>query len=334
MEKLLTAHCSLLTEKKNLLAFSHGLDSTALFHLLIEAKIPFDIALVNYGLRAQADEEEAAARDLAERYGLRAHIVRAQKWESGFEAEARRFRYDFFESLIDEYGYENLLTAHQMNDALEWMLMRLIRGAGAVELAGMGPVTERTTASGRRYRLIRPLLETPRTRLKTYLDEKGHRYFLDESNDDENYERNFLRYRFANPLIDEYTEGIGRTLRYLREDRQRLLEGMRTLCSRDKLRIVEVDTPSLLPRAADRYLKELGYLLSGKERKLITSGASMVAGRRWALETQETRLFIAPYLPGLPLPKKFREICRKAGIPPKIRPYLYREGIDPGSLPL
>ena len=333
MKTLLTPHSSLLTQKRNLLAFSHGLDSTALFHLLNEAKIPFDIALVNYGLRAQADAEEAAARMLAERHGLRAHIIRAPKWESGFEAEARRFRYRFFESLIDQHGYDNLLTAHQMNDALEWMLMRLIRGAGAVELAGMEQVTERTTTSERRYRLFRPLLETPRARLKAYLDEKSHRYFLDESNEDGNYERNLLRHRFANPLIDEYAEGIGRSLRYLREDRQRLLEGITTVYSSAKLRIVEVDTPELLPRAADLQLKELGYLLSGRERRLITPGCSVVIGRAWAVEVRKRRLFIAPYLQEITLPKAYREACRVAGIPPKVRPWLYQEGIDPKSLP-
>jgi tRNA(Ile)-lysidine synthase len=54
-----------LRHTKNLLAFSGGGDSTALFFLLFENKIPFDIVHVNYQTRAQSNEEEAYARTLA-----------------------------------------------------------------------------------------------------------------------------------------------------------------------------------------------------------------------------------------------------------------------------
>ena len=108
---------------------------------------------------------------------------------------------------------------------------------------------------------------------------------------------------------------------------------MTTVYSTDKLRIVEVDTPEMLPRAADLQLKELGYLLSGRERKLITPECSVIVGRAWTVEVRKRRLFIAPYLRGITLPKAFREACRTADIPPKVRPWLYREGIDLKTLP-
>ena len=47
-----------LKNKKNLLAFSAGVDSSALFFLLLEHGIKFDIALVNYGTRETSDKEE------------------------------------------------------------------------------------------------------------------------------------------------------------------------------------------------------------------------------------------------------------------------------------
>ena len=49
---------SYLKGKKNLLAFSAGVDSSALFFLLLEHDIKFDIALVNYGTRETSDKEE------------------------------------------------------------------------------------------------------------------------------------------------------------------------------------------------------------------------------------------------------------------------------------
>ena len=332
MKSLLTPHSSLLTEK-NLLAFSHGLDSTALFYLLLEANVPFDIALVNYGMREQAKEEEEAARALAAKYGLQAHIVRAPKWKRNFEAEARKFRYDYFETLIERYGYDNLLTAHQLDDRLEWMLMRLVRGAGAVELAGMEAVTQRETVSGKGYRLIRPLLRRSKAELRDYLLRRGAAWFDDASNTDPVYERNRLRSGLAGELLRGNEKGILRSFDYLEADRQRLLRDFETVCRIKQLRIARLEDPGARSRAADRLLKELGYLLSAAERERISRGEPLVAGRRWAVEESEDFLYIAPYLRGIPLPRSFRERCRKCGTPPKIRAYLYREEIMPENLP-
>jgi len=125
---MLTLEVSHLKEKKNLLAFSAGVDSSALFFLLLHHNIPFDIALVNYGTRANSDTEESHAKDLARQYNLTCHTIKAPHFSTHFEQNARKFRYDFFEKLIQEQHYDTLLTAHQLNDQLEWLLMRLTKG--------------------------------------------------------------------------------------------------------------------------------------------------------------------------------------------------------------
>ena len=130
----LLSHCS---KKKNLLAFSAGVDSSALFFLLLENNIPFDIALVNYGTRENSNKEEGHAQALAGKYHLTCHTIKAPKFTSHFEKNARDFRYSFFGELIEKYHYDILLTAHQLNDQLEWLLMRLTKGAGTSELIGM-----------------------------------------------------------------------------------------------------------------------------------------------------------------------------------------------------
>jgi len=329
--KLFTPHSSLLTGK-NLLGFSHGLDSTALYHLLAKSEVDFDIALVNYGVREQADEEEATARELAERDGRRCFVAHAPRWESGFEAKARQFRYDFFESLIDEHGYDNLLTAHQLNDRLEWLVMRLMRGAGAVELAGMESVSERKTPHGRTYRLIRPLLETPRHELEAYLKERDLLWFHDESNESDTFERNRLRPLLA-PLIREYAPGIRQSFRFLEQDTKLLSENFERIYAIGELRIYRIYDRRIVPLAASKALKELGYPLSGPEREILKENDSIVAGRKWAVELNGEYLYIAPYVTDLPMPTSFKEACRLRKIPPKIRPWLYREGIDPEGLP-
>ena len=315
----------------NLLAFSHGVDSTALFHLLSEAEIPFDIALVNYGVRPEAAEEERAARELAARYGKRIHVAHAPHWSSDFEAQARSFRYAFFERLIETEGYNALLTAHQLEDRMEWLLMQLGRGAGAVELAGMDRWERRQTPGGREYHLCRPLLECSRRELLAYLEARGVRYFVDASNTAGTNERSRLR-PFVSTFIEEHVEGVARSFRYLERDRERLEADWEPVLAREALWVLRLRAAHAASRAAAEALKGLGYLLTGAERERLDRGESLVAGRRWAVEKKGDFLYIAPYLIGISMPKSFRERCRRCGIPPKIRPYCYRQGILPESL--
>ena len=315
---LLTAHCSL---KKNLLAFSAGIDSSALFFLLIENHIPFDIAIVDYGMRAQSKEEVAHAEALAQQYKLQCHTAVAPKFESHFEANARKFRYDFFETLIREHGYDNLITAHQLNDQLEWFLMRLTRGAGVSELIGLEPVSRREG-----YTLVRPLLGYSKEELLSYLKENDHPYFVDESNSDETYERNRFRKQFSDPLITEFKEGIKRSFAYLEEDKKRLEHGYEVVFQQKALRVIKLHTMAMKAKAADIVLKELGYLLSASQRQEIAKEESLVVGGKWAVETQEDLLYIAPYLT-VDMPKEFKEKCRINKKPIKIRPYLFKENI-------
>ena len=92
----------LLSHSKNLLAFSAGVDSTTLLFLLLEAKISFDIAIVDYGLREESKEEVSYAKRLAKKYHFTCYIHEAEPIKKNFEANARAIRYEFFETLIEE----------------------------------------------------------------------------------------------------------------------------------------------------------------------------------------------------------------------------------------
>jgi tRNA(Ile)-lysidine synthase len=323
---MLTPDLSHLKGKKNLLAFSAGVDSSALFFLLLENHIKFDIAIVNYGTREGSDTEEAHARALAKKHKLFCHSIKAPLFHSHFEKQAREFRYEFFESLITIEGYDTLITAHQLNDQLEWLLMRLSKGAGLSELLGLEPVTQKA-----RYTLLRPLLSNSKEELLQYLQDNKYPYFIDESNSDESYERNKFRKQFSDALISEYKDGIKRSMEYLRKDKEALESGFETLYSNKSLTIVKLHTPSAKVKAADLTLKKLGYLLSAAQRQEIEKESSLVIGGEWAIALQEDLLFIAPYL-NVDMPKKFKEVCRVLKVPGKIRPYLFKEHIDPSGL--
>jgi tRNA(Ile)-lysidine synthase len=317
----------LLKNRKNLLAFSAGIDSSALFFLLVDNNIPFDIALVNYGTRENSGREEQHAHNLAKQYDLTCHSMHAPKYESHFEQNARNFRYDFFEKLIEEYGYNNLLTPHQLKEKMEWLLMRLTKGAGVSELIGLEAVSER-----KNYTLLRPLLTYSKEELLKYLKENDHPYFIDESNSDERYERNQFRKAFSDPLIAEFKEGIQRSFDYLKNDKDMLEEKFETYYSDKKLRIIKINAQQIKSKAADLTLNSLGYLLSASQRQEIAKENSLVIGGEWAIEMQDDLLYIAPYVT-IDMPKKFKEQCRILKIPVKIRAYCFTEKINIQNLP-
>jgi tRNA(Ile)-lysidine synthase len=312
-----------LQNSKNLLAFSAGVDSSALFFILLGHNITFDIALVNYGLRESAFIEEQHAIDLAKKYNLNCYTTKAPSFENNFEKNARDFRYAFFDKLMDMHNYQNLLTAHQLNDQLEWFLMRLTKGAGTVELMGLEALSTR-----RAYRVIRPLLEFSKEELLTYLQSNSLPYFIDSSNFSDKYERNRFREAFSDKLLKEYKEGIRRSFNYLKEDKKSLTTGYRELFHHKELYILGYQSSMLVVvRLVDKYLKILGYLLSKEQRQELLKASSVVIGGIWAVEIQEKYIYIAPYKK-MVMPKKFKEACRILKIPSKIRAYLYLEGLN------
>ena len=195
---------SVIKNQKNLLAFSAGVDSVALFFLLLKQNIPFDIAIVDYNLRLQSKDEISYAKELASKYNKQIFLKDITlESNSNFEKTARDIRYKFFEEIISENSYENLITAHQLNDKLEWFLMQLSKGAGLVELIGFNEFEQKEN-----YKIYKPLLNITKDELENYLKINNHKYFIDESNFDEKYKRNFFRHNFSNPFLENFSSGV------------------------------------------------------------------------------------------------------------------------------
>ena len=308
-----------LKEGKNLLAFSAGVDSTALFFLLLKEDIHFDIAIVDYGIREQSKEEVRYAKELAKQYNLTCHTFNAPKLEKNFEAKAREIRYNFFQKLIKEYNYDNLLTAHHLGDRFEWMLMQFCKGAGCAEIAGMQKKENKEF-----YTLIRPLLHLDKQELLSFLEQNKIKYFQDETNFDKNIKRNSFRHNITNPLLDKYLDGIKKSFRYIDQDREELIKDT-------KLHIIDefayfksssnVRTDIF---AIDKYLKTKLHMPSSNERELLKTNKTVVLGRKFIVNQEHGYIFIAPYKnQNLYMPKQFKEKMRSLKIEPKLRPYLY-----------
>ncbi len=311
-----------LKSGRNLLAFSHGVDSTALFYLLDEAGVKFDLAIVDYNVRAQSKDEVASARDLAVKFNKQIYVKSVRLGASNFEHEARAARYEFFAEICREQGYENLILAHQFDDKFEWFLMQLGRGAGLSELLGMQELEPRED-----YVIARPLLGVRKCELERFLRERNLRYFTDETNLTERFKRGFIRAKFSEPFLNEYFGGVKKSFEFLATDALNLTPEISNPAP--KIYLVKRGTNEI--RGADLVCKRLGLVLSSAQRnecaRCLENGANCVLGGKVAVGAGVKFIFVTPYIK-IAMEKKFKESCRRLAIPPINRGFLFAEGVD------
>lgn len=195
-----------------LLAYSGGLDSTVLAHLLHSAGFNFALAHVNFGLRAEADADEAFCKSKAAELGVPFYSKRfdtkaIKEMEGGSTQElARNLRYTWLEELRLEQGFDYLLTAHHQDDAFETLLLNFLRGTGIRGLRGMLP---------KREAIRRPLLFVNRKTLEDYATANQCTWREDSSNREAYYTRNKVRLQLM-PMLraiqPDLSQRMGTTL--------------------------------------------------------------------------------------------------------------------------
>jgi tRNA(Ile)-lysidine synthase len=179
---------------KLLLALSGGLDSSVLLHLLVSLKpiLRFELhALhVHHGLSPNADTWAALCIEQCQSLNVPikvAHVNVDQSSKLGIEAAARQLRYQvLFEERLSLQA-DFIVTAHHQDDQAETLMLQLLRGAGVKGLSSMAEVDQARS-------LIRPLLGVSRLSLYDYAMQAGIQWCDDESNDNTQYERNFVRH--------------------------------------------------------------------------------------------------------------------------------------------
>ena len=174
------------------LAVSGGADSTALMLAAARLLDPGNLTVltVDHGLRAAAAEEAAQVAAWAGALGVH-HVTlhwRDAKPQTGVQAAARAARYKLMTDWCGAHGVQHLVTAHNLDDQAETVLMRLKRGSGVDGLAGMARESWRSGIC-----LLRPLLDVTHDQLVASLKTANHPWFEDPSNSDERYERIQIR---------------------------------------------------------------------------------------------------------------------------------------------
>ena len=172
-------------------AFSGGVDSTVLLHVLYRLVDPGRLRVlhVDHGLHAESERWARHCAEVAGGLGL-TFVVRTLGLTiapgRSVEAEARRARYAALADILQ--ADEVLLTAHHADDQLETLFLRLLRGAG---VRGLTAIAARMPF-GPGY-LARPLLEVAGSEIRQRAEAWGLDWIEDPSNLDTRLDRNYLR---------------------------------------------------------------------------------------------------------------------------------------------
>ncbi|HXG48077.1 MAG TPA: tRNA lysidine(34) synthetase TilS, partial [Methylomirabilota bacterium] len=209
VEQSIRRHCELADGQRILVAVSGGLDSQVLLHLLHRLAPARGWRLVvahfHHGLRGRAsDADEALVRRTAEQLRLPCLVghgqVRKLADEEGLSVEmaARRLRHDFLARAALRRRCPVVALAHHADDQVELFFLRLLRGAGAEGLAGMGWTSP--SPARPEVRLVRPLLDVPKSALRQFAELARLPFREDRSNASFEALRNRLRHEVL-PLL-------------------------------------------------------------------------------------------------------------------------------------
>ena len=189
-----------LWQKKIILAISGGIDSVVLAHLLHGLDIPFLMAHCHFQLRGEESEGdqrfvEALSHQLSAPLAVKRFETKAYGKAHGLNTQlaARVLRYEWFETLRKEKGYDYVLTAHQANDSWETFLINTSRGTGLKGLLGI---------PAQNGAILRPLLPFSREEIHTFATENHICWREDSSNSSDAYTRNKIRHHLS-PILKE-----------------------------------------------------------------------------------------------------------------------------------
>lgn len=179
-------------EKKVIVAFSGGPDSTFMVHILRKYLPSIKVYLyhLNHNIRENAVEDENFVRYLSEKYDLKLFISKkdipriAKESKVGLEEAGRIERYKDLRKLSNQLDVNTIITAHHLDDDIETFLMNYKRGSG---INGYASIKEREGL------FLRPLLGVNKDFILNYLKDNNISYCLDETNFVPDTLRNDLR---------------------------------------------------------------------------------------------------------------------------------------------
>lgn len=205
-----------------LVAVSGGPDSVFLFYALYELKdklkVKLSIANLDHSIRGRASKIDSEfVRHLSESFNtpfihkkLDARVYKNK--ELSKEEVARKYRYEFLVKSARKHGMDAIATGHTLDDHVETILMRIIKGT---TLRGIMGIPRVRPEGG--IKVIRPLLDLTKQDIEDFLKVNSIPYRTDHTNLQEIYFRNRVRNRIL-PYLSRYNPRIKYALTNLAEN--------------------------------------------------------------------------------------------------------------------
>lgn len=179
------------------LAYSGGIDSHVLLHVLNEAKKlnlieQLSAIHIDHGLHADSPKWAAVCEQNCQAWHVpvtRCTLERLASKGAGLEAAARKARYACFTHHLPEDAI--LCLAHHQKDQAETVIMNLMRGSGVYGLSGMPTIRD----YAEQIQLLRPMLACSKEQIEDYAKLHQLTWIDDPSNDNTNFSRNFVRHQ-------------------------------------------------------------------------------------------------------------------------------------------
>ena len=206
----------------------------ALVKICLDKKINFAIAHVNYHHRKEAEEEEKYITSFAKKHHIPIYVLNGQFTYSGnFEAEARRYRYNFFKEIVEKDNYDGVLVAHHKDDLLETYLMQKEKHL-IPETYGLA---EEIDYEG--IRVCRPLLSYTKKDLENICKDAGIKYYIDCTNNDITLARNYIRHEILAKMSEEEKEDLLKEIQDKNKHMDMIREKVEKLIVYDKVSLQE-----------------------------------------------------------------------------------------------
>lgn len=204
VRKTIAKYDMLKSGDKIVIGVSGGPDSLCLLHVMKRLCREYGCSIfaahLNHKFRGKAADRDAEfVEKICGEWGITSFIevfdVPAYAKETGLSPEeaGREIRYRLFRRVCEEVGGNKIAVAHNLNDHIETILMRFMRGSGIEGLKGIEAV---------RGNIIRPLLETDRLSIEEYCVCCGLEPRIDKTNLESVYNRNKIRLELI-PYIEK-----------------------------------------------------------------------------------------------------------------------------------
>ena len=207
--------------EKVICGVSGGPDSICMLDILRkikqEEKINFEIIVchINHLIREEATEDEEYVVNYCKKNNIKIYVKRidikkyANNSKQGLEEAGRTARYEFFEEILKKEKANKIAIAHNKNDKIETIIMKVIRGSGTAGLKGIEPK--------RNNKYIRPLIEIERAEIEDYCEKDKLEPRIDKTNFVNDCTRNKIRNIVIPYIQKEFNPNIVQTIERLSE---------------------------------------------------------------------------------------------------------------------